>query len=54
MSMMGGGMMTPLGGAKVIQLTSSTDSVIIKDQDGFIVHELKANGEAFHRGGLVK
>ena len=54
MSMMGGGMMTPLGGAKVVQLTSDTDAFIVKDQDGFEVAKIDYKGNLRIKGGVSK
>ncbi len=52
MAMIGGGMMTPFGGAKVIQLTSSTDKFEVKDQDGAPLLRIGANGDLHLRGGV--
>ena len=56
MSMMGGGMMTPLGGAKVITLndTAGVDGLIIKDADGFTVFKLDSKGNLKLRGQVTK
>lgn len=52
--MMGGGMMTPLGGAKVVQLTNSTDKIEVKDRDGFPLFRVDASGNVYWKGSVKR
>lgn len=56
MAMMGGGMMSPLGGAKVITLNdkSGADSLIIKDADGFVVFQVDSQGNLKLKGQVKR
>ena len=54
MSLIGGGRITVLGGAKVVQLSSATDSLIVKDVDGFPVFSVDSNGNMKMKGRMSK
>ena len=56
MGLFGGGLFTPLGGAKVIQLndTAGADRLIVKDADGFTVLSIDSKGNLRMRGVVSK
>ena len=56
MGLIGGGLVTPLGGAKTIQLNDSagTDKLVIMDSDGFQVATIDSKGNLKLRGNVSK
>ena len=56
MGLMGVGLITPLGGAKVITLndTAGSDGLVIKDSDGFTVFKLDSKGNLKLRGQVTR
>jgi len=55
MSMIGSGMITPLGGARVVQLSDSNgvDSLQVKDSDGFVVFKVDSKGIIYTKASKV-
>ena len=53
---MGAGLMTPLGGAKVVQLndTGGADRLIVKDSDGFTVFSVDSKGNVRLKGLVTR
>ena len=56
MPMMGGGMIGPTSGAKVLQLSDAagTDKLIIKDSDGFTVASIDSKGNLRMKGSVMR
>jgi hypothetical protein len=56
MGKIGGGKISPMGGAKVVTLTDSagTDALIIKDSDGFPVAKIDSKGNLKLKGMVGK
>ena len=46
--------MTPLGGEKILQLSSDTDTFTIKDRDGFPLFKVDASGNIYAKGGVKR
>lgn len=56
MGLLGGGLMTPLGGAKTVQLndTAGTDAFIVKDADGFPMFKVDSDGNVKIKGKVMR
>ena len=56
MAMIGGGKITPLGGAKTITLSDrlGVDEFVISDSDGFPIFKVMSNGTIKTKGGITK
>ena len=54
MGLIGGGLIGIIGNSKQIQLTSSTDTFTIVDQDGFPMARFDANGNLLLKGGVKR
>ncbi len=56
MGSIGGGLITPLGGAKVITLndTAGVDKLVVKDSDGFTLLSVDSKGNLKVRGSVTK
>lgn len=54
MGLIGSGRITPLGGAKVVRLSSASDTFEVKDSDGFPLFKIDGNGDMSLRGKVKR